>query len=239
MTVGEWDHRQLCPDGACVGVIGDAGTCKVCGRAAENWGDERTRGLISAPEDAEDEDDEYDEEDEEVGEEDGEEDGEDEDEDDEEDAPDADDAQAKRAAARRDRALDPSTPSLIGEAATWSERELCPDGGCIGVIGDAGTCKVCGRAGPRGRVAAKATPEPAAPAQSDELELAADAMAAAIASDPAVAAEAADVVAAVPGEPAAAADGDPFEDRKLCGDPACVGLLGADGRCKVCGKEPS
>ena len=28
----EWDQRQLCPDGSCVGVIGDDGTCKVCGR---------------------------------------------------------------------------------------------------------------------------------------------------------------------------------------------------------------
>ena len=46
MTVGEWDQRQLCPDGGCVGVIGPDGTCKVCGRAAPNWGDERKRGLI-------------------------------------------------------------------------------------------------------------------------------------------------------------------------------------------------
>lgn len=51
MAVGEWDHRQLCPDGGCVGVIGPDGTCKVCGRAAPNWGDERKRGLIDLPED--------------------------------------------------------------------------------------------------------------------------------------------------------------------------------------------
>ncbi|HEX5063550.1 MAG TPA: hypothetical protein VFV99_29435 [Kofleriaceae bacterium] len=44
--MSEWDQRQLCPDGACVGVIGDDGTCKVCGRAAPNWGDERNRGLV-------------------------------------------------------------------------------------------------------------------------------------------------------------------------------------------------
>lgn len=49
----EWDQRQLCPDGACVGVIGSDGTCKVCGRAAPNWGDERNRGLVA---DAVDED---------------------------------------------------------------------------------------------------------------------------------------------------------------------------------------
>src|SRR5437762_1158841 len=61
MPVGEWDQRQLCSDGACVGVIGPDGTCKVCGRAAPNWGDERKRGLIDPPdEDAEDGDDEGD-----------------------------------------------------------------------------------------------------------------------------------------------------------------------------------
>jgi hypothetical protein len=30
----EWDDRKLCPDGACVGVIGANGTCNVCGRSA-------------------------------------------------------------------------------------------------------------------------------------------------------------------------------------------------------------
>ncbi len=32
--MSEWDQRQLCPDDACIGVIGDDGTCKVCGRSA-------------------------------------------------------------------------------------------------------------------------------------------------------------------------------------------------------------
>ena len=45
MSVGEWDRRELCPDGTCTGLIGPSGTCKVCGRAAPNWGDERNRGL--------------------------------------------------------------------------------------------------------------------------------------------------------------------------------------------------
>jgi hypothetical protein len=29
-----WDDRQLCPDGACIGVIGGDGRCTVCGAAA-------------------------------------------------------------------------------------------------------------------------------------------------------------------------------------------------------------
>lgn len=59
----EWDQRLLCPDGGCVGVIGDNGLCKVCGRAAPNWGDERKRGL--APDDVEDNDENDDEDDDE------------------------------------------------------------------------------------------------------------------------------------------------------------------------------
>jgi hypothetical protein len=61
MTVTEWDRREVCPDGACIGVIGDDGLCKVCGRAAPNWGSERTRGLVE-PEPDGDEDDEDDDE---------------------------------------------------------------------------------------------------------------------------------------------------------------------------------
>ena len=29
----EWSERKVCPDGACIGVIGDDGHCKVCKRA--------------------------------------------------------------------------------------------------------------------------------------------------------------------------------------------------------------
>jgi hypothetical protein len=34
-AVGAWTERKLCPDGACVGVIGDDNKCRVCGRAGE------------------------------------------------------------------------------------------------------------------------------------------------------------------------------------------------------------
>jgi hypothetical protein len=30
----ELDDRRLCPDGSCIGLIGDDGRCKVCGLAA-------------------------------------------------------------------------------------------------------------------------------------------------------------------------------------------------------------
>ncbi len=112
--MNDWDQRLLCPDGACVGTIGDSGTCTVCGRVAPNWGEERKRGLIEETAAADDAD-------------------EDDDDDDDEDA--------------EDDELLPETPSLLGEAAEWDKRELCPDGGCVGVI-DPGTtrCTVCNRA---------------------------------------------------------------------------------------------
>lgn len=147
MAVGEWDQRQLCPDGACVGVIGPDGTCKVCGRAAQNWGDERKRGLIDPPdEDEGDEDDDdgdvaaagagVDGRDDE-GEGDGDEgDGEDEDEEDGDgdgdDDGDGDGDLAERA-------------PVQAAPREWGSRQLCPDGTCIGVIGPNGRCKVCGR----------------------------------------------------------------------------------------------
>jgi hypothetical protein len=32
----DWDHRRLCHDGNCIGVIGPDGCCKECGRPAED-----------------------------------------------------------------------------------------------------------------------------------------------------------------------------------------------------------
>jgi hypothetical protein len=95
-----FDDRQLCPDGGCIGVIGPDGCCKVCGRAAENWGDERNRGLRH-----------------------------------EQDPAVVEELEEKRIVG----ALDPAPDDL-------EERELCPDGSCIGVMGDDGRCRVCGKA---------------------------------------------------------------------------------------------
>lgn len=32
----DWEHRRLCPDESCIGIIGPDGRCKVCGRRAED-----------------------------------------------------------------------------------------------------------------------------------------------------------------------------------------------------------
>ncbi len=126
----DWDQRQLCPDGSCTGLIGSDGLCKVCGHAAPNWGDERTRGLATGDDDADEEDDEDDEDDD--GELDGDElaadSGDDDDDDDDED----------EAEDEKDNVDDDA-------AYEWSRRKLCPDEACVGVLGPNNKCKVCGK----------------------------------------------------------------------------------------------
>jgi hypothetical protein len=111
-----------------------------------------------------------------------------------------------------------STESSIEEFDA-DRRELCPDGNCTGVLDDDGVCKVCG---------ARGTPPLSRPARAEDAV--ADALGAAEATG------AAEVVAAV--VPSAAGSED-FDDRRLCPDGDCIGLLGADGRCKVCGRSAS
>lgn len=111
--MSDWDQRELCSDGACVGVIGPDGTCKTCGRVAANWGDERNRGLTPLPPESPSEAD-----------------GHDLDDDDDED-------------------LDGDDPAPVladpPEDGEWNTRKLCPDEACIGVIGADDRCKVCGK----------------------------------------------------------------------------------------------
>jgi hypothetical protein len=85
-------------------------------------------------------------------------------------------------------------------------RHLCPDGACVGLIGPDGRCTVCGRT-PEAAAAGEEAPEPAAAAASGAA-----------------------------GEPAGESGGfDP--NRRLCDDGSCVGLIGADGTCNVCGQK--
>lgn len=88
----------------------------------------------------------------------------------------------------------------------WNERQLCDDGACTGVIGRDGRCGECGRA-------AQFWGDERRRGMRDEAE---------------VAAELAEKRAVPPAEGEVA-------DRRLCPDGSCTGLIGADGRCKVCG----
>ena len=87
------------------------------------------------------------------------------------------------------------------------DRDLCPDGSCIGLIGEDGRCKVCGRA--KDPESTQAREQIAAEMPSDE---------------------------SLEGDPTGSFGDD---DRQLCPDGACIGLIGSDGKCKVCGRAAS
>jgi hypothetical protein len=91
-------------------------------------------------------------------------------------------------------------------------RRLCPDGTCVGLIGPNGRCQVCGIVG---GPAIEGAPPEAEPESESLLE-----------------------APESPTEAAAPAGGDGGFDpkRRLCDDGSCVGVIGVDGRCNVCGK---
>ena len=213
MAVGEWDRRELCPDGNCTGLIGPEGTCKVCGHVAPNWGDERKRGTQDADDDDEEE------------------------EDDDGVAPDP---------------IKPATKVAIG-GGEWTARMLCPDGACVGLIGEDGKCKVCGKTGVAPPRSASEADDDAeydddeddddsegedyadegdedGDEDDDELAAAADELAG-VASHSEVASTSPAPAAAIERGP----DGEEY--RKLCPDGSCIGVIGLDGKCKICKTE--
>ena len=98
--------------------------------------------------------------------------------------------------------------SLEDTGFTLEGRVLCPDEACIGVIGPDRKCKVCG---------------------------------AEYTGDEPIGDEAAAATPATPAEeqPAAESELRPSADpdeRVCCSDEACIGIIGADGKCGTCGK---
>jgi hypothetical protein len=90
-----------------------------------------------------------------------------------------------------------------------NNRRLCPDGACVGLIGPDGTCTVCGRT-----AAAAAAGEDAPERESPES---------------------AEGPTSTGGLSAESGGFDP--NRRLCDDGSCVGLIGPDGTCTVCGQR--
>ena len=88
----------------------------------------------------------------------------------------------------------------------WENRILCSDESCIGVIGADGRCKECGK------------PYQQPPDEQRDS-----------AQSPAV-------LQADPDERPTPRSDDGWENRILCSDESCIGVIGADGRCKECGK---
>lgn len=106
----------------------------------------------------------------------------------------------------------------------WENRRLCIDGNCIGVIGPDGRCKECGK-----------------PAGDDS----------AIDSPPVTDEEIVEDAAESPPPKNETMDGQPelveiedipggdidaeWENRRLCANGNCIGVIGPDGLCKECG----
>jgi len=97
----------------------------------------------------------------------------------------------------------------------WDNRVLCNDGNCIGVIGSDGRCKACGKKydGDLPEMSYSEN-EDQTVAQEEDL--------------PSATAEI--------NEANAAPVDDEWENRVLCSDGNCIGVIGPDGNCKQCGK---
>lgn len=100
----------------------------------------------------------------------------------------------------------------------WENRVLCSDGNCIGIIGPDGRCKACGKpyagdlpAALSENAAAAAPPEPPTPPEAEAETI-------------------------PPEDNSASIEGDEWENRRLCVDGNCIGVIGPDGKCKECGR---
>jgi hypothetical protein len=124
---------------------------------------------------------------------------------------------------------DMSEPSETGEAFDPEARRLCPDGACTGLIGDDGRCKECGRA------AGVPSGEPAAKWRGEQDDDAADGSSGSTDGESGDGSSGSTDGDGAGGE--ASGDAADFADdaRQLCSDGACTGLIGSDGKCKVCG----
>jgi hypothetical protein len=94
-------------------------------------------------------------------------------------------------------------------------RRLCPDGSCIGIIAGDGQCTVCGKTD-TGSVGSYSpgsySPDPGGDESMNEA-------------------------AVEPNEPENAEAPAGFDpNRRLCSDDECIGVIGEDNRCGLCGK---
>ena len=101
----------------------------------------------------------------------------------------------------------------------WENRILCSDGNCIGVIGPDGCCKECGQ-----------RYEGDLPAGLPENEVSTEA------APPETVTSPEETATTEPLEAQSSQTSDEeWENRRLCIDGNCIGVIGPDGRCKECG----
>jgi len=101
----------------------------------------------------------------------------------------------------------------------WENRTLCSDGSCIGVIGPNGRCKECGQKF-KGDLSKVSIPSETAPPPDE----------------PKKAAPEKDPQGSIKPETTKFQRDESWEDRTLCSDGSCIGVIGPDGRCKECGQ---
>jgi curved DNA-binding protein CbpA len=85
----DWEHRTLCGDGSCIGILNKAGRCKECGRTLEEA--------------------------------------------------------KKDAKTKVHEEKEKTKPDDEAKPIDWENRTLCSDGTCIGIIGSNGRCTECGK----------------------------------------------------------------------------------------------
>ena len=88
----------------------------------------------------------------------------------------------------------------------WENRVLCRDESCIGVVGPDGRCKECGKLFEVPQTGTSDTSQTDSEPADETVEHK---------KDWAV---------------------DDWENRTLCSDESCIGVIGPDGRCKECGQ---
>lgn len=108
----DWQHRVLCSDGNCIGVIGPDGNCKECGKKYEGTlPEDHFSDKEKPPEETH--------------------------------TPQKDDQPIEEQTAQEATELNESNEAINDD--DWQDRLLCSDGNCIGVIGPEGRCKECGK----------------------------------------------------------------------------------------------
>ncbi len=109
------------------------------------------------------------------------------------------------------------TDDIPGMVKGFENRILCSDGSCVGVIGEDGSCCVCRKVGSKPPTAGDSTGFHSS-ADEEEKPLQADASGFKDLVDEGLK--------------------DEFDPgRKICSDGSCIGVIGADGVCKECGKS--
>jgi predicted Zn-ribbon and HTH transcriptional regulator len=108
----------------------------------------------------------------------------------------------------------------------WEQRTLCSDESCIGVIGPAGRCKECGL--PYESEKQQVFSKEHATSDSEAVDEVAEEEEGEVDDDDEDDYE-------VDDDDEDAATDIEWEQRTLCRDESCIGVIGADARCKECG----